>query len=381
MARKKQPTKAKEAVKIRFKQLSNGNQSIYLDIYEGNGKPRVKQYLKLYLIPEVDAAAKLANQNTMQAANAIKAQKVIEIANGKAGIENTGARSKMLFVDWLEEYNAIKSQTKRYGTVITNAIHYVKGYKGGRQTMAQIDKAYLVGLFEYLKGYKIRGGGTLSTNSRYSVYNVISGALNLAVKKDIIASNPLDKLTYDEKPHIKIDDRPYLTVDEVKALANGRCRNEATKRAFMFACFCGFRLSDIRALTWGQITKDGDKYRATIKIQKTGRPLHQLLSDAAMQWLPERGNAKDDDAVFDLPHKTTIEKALDIWAGICGIDKHLTFHVSRHTFATLNLTAGVDIYTTSKLLGHTNVKTTQIYAKIIDKKKDEAIDAVSNLFK
>ena len=341
MARKKQPTKAKEAVKIRFKKLANGNQSIFLDIYEGDGKPRVKQYLRLYLIPEVDAAAKVANKNTMQAANAIKAAKVIEIANGKAGIE-TSARAKMLFVDWLREYQTIKEQTRRYGGVIPTAIKYVEGYKGGNQTMAQINKAYLVGFFEYLRGVKIRGGANLSSNSQYNVYLVLS--------------------------------------DEVKALINGKCRNEATKRAFLFACFCGFRYGDIEALTWGQITKDGDKYRATIKMQKSGRPLHQPLSATALQWLPERGSANNDDKVFDLPHKTNVEKALDVWAAASGIDKHLTFHVSRHTFATLNLTAGVDIYRTSKLLGHTNVKTTQIYAKVVDKKLEEAIDAVSNLF-
>ena len=379
MARKKQPTKAKEAVKIRFKKLANGNQSIFLDIYEGDGKPRVRQYLRLYIVPEVDTAAKIDNKNAMQAANAIKAQKILELANGKAGIE-TSARAKMLFVDWLREYQSIKEQTRRYGGVIPTAIKYVEGYKGGNQTMAQINKSYLVGFFEYLRGVKVRGGATIGSNSQYNVYLVISGALNMAVQKEIIPYNPLSKLAYDEKPHPVESDRPYLTVDEVKALINGKCRNEATKRAFLFACFCGFRYGDIEALTWGQITKDGDKYRATIKMQKSGRPLHQLLSGAALQWLPERGGAMDDDKVFDLPHKTNVERALDVWAAASGIDKHLTFHVSRHTFATLNLTAGVDIYTTSKLLGHTNVKTTQIYAKIVDKKKDEAIDAVSNLF-
>ena len=116
-----------------------------------------------------------------------------------------------------------------------------------------------------------------------------------------------------------------------------------------------------------------------IKQQKTGEPLYLPLSANALQWLPERGLAKDSDKVFALPHVSTVEKFLPIWAKDAGINKHVTFHVSRHTNATLMLYYGADIYTVSKLLGHTSVKTTQIYAKIMDKKKQQAVSMIPNI--
>lgn len=114
---------------------------------------------------------------------------------------------------------------------------------------------------------------------------------------------------------------------------------------------------------------------------KTKDPIYLPLSQQAMKWLPERGDAKDEDKVFDLPSESRICIILDKWAKAAGITKHVTYHVSRHSFATMMLTLDVDIYTTSKLLGHKNIATTQIYAKIIDQKKDEAVNRVNDIFK
>ena len=96
--------------------------------------------------------------------------------------------------------------------------------------------------------------------------------------------------------------------------------------------------------------------------------------------MPERGEAKDTDKVFYLQYPTYINVVLKTWAQNSGINKTITFHTARHTFATMMLTLGADLYTTSKLLGHTQVKTTQIYAKIVDKKKDEAVNLVNDVF-
>ena len=83
--------------------------------------------------------------------------------------------------------------------------------------------------------------------------------------------------------------------------------------------------------------------------------------------------------IFPLTHEGTINKTLQKWAKDAGVAKHISFHVARHTHATMMLTLGADLYTVSKLLGHKNIATTQIYAKIVDKKKEEAISLIPNL--
>lgn len=107
--RKSRQKKAKEPIRIRFKQLANGNQSIYLDTYR-DGK-RTYEFLKLYLVPETNEATRQQNQNTLQAATAIKSQRLIDMTNDEAGISKASQRSKMLLIDWMREYGRLKLST------------------------------------------------------------------------------------------------------------------------------------------------------------------------------------------------------------------------------------------------------------------------------
>ena len=103
------------------------------------------------------------------------------------------------------------------------------------------------------------------------------------------------------------------------------------------------------------------------------------LSGEALKVLEEKKNP--DEPIFKLPTSdATINYHIKKWVKNGHIDKAISFHCSRHTFATMMLTLGADLYTTSKLLGHANVTTTQIYSKIIDKKKTEAVSLVDELF-
>lgn len=172
--------------------------------------------------------------------------------------------------------------------------------------------------------------------------------------------------------------REFLTVDEVKRLIETPCRRPDIKGAFLFSCFCGLRISDVKGLQWKNVIKDGEKIHIQITQYKTKRPLFLPLNKQALRWMPERGNAGDEDFVF--PPLSKNMTVLDVWAKDAGISKHVTFHVSRHTFATMELTMGADLYTTSKLLGHTEVKTTQIYAKIVNSKKEEAVSLLDSAF-
>lgn len=97
-----------------------------------------------------------------------------------------------------------------------------------------------------------------------------------------------------------------------------------------------------------------------------------------MTWPPERG--EPESSVFSLPSHTVLHKHLRKWAELAGLERHLHFHLSRHTYGTMLITAGVDLYTTCKLMGHADVRTTQIYAKIVDSKKIEAVNMVDKMF-
>ena len=212
-------------------------------------------------------------------------------------------------------------------------------------------------------------------------YNVVSIALNKAVKDDLIPLNPATKILYSDRPRKGNATKEYLTLDEVKELIKTPCKYDMLKRAFLFACFCGLRYSDIRRLTWNKMHKvDGNKFQVEIKQQKTGETLYLPLSENALSWLPEQKETNDN--IFLLPNSTTtIEKHLGIWSKTAGINKHITFHVARHTNATLMLYFGGDIYTVSKLLGHTSVKTTQVYAKIVDENKRKTVNLIPNIVK
>ena len=154
------------------------------------------------------------------------------------------------------------------------------------------------------------------------------------------------------------------------------------KQAFIFACFTGLRLSDMYKLAPIHIfkTPDGKGEYIDMEMQKTEKPVIIPLSEEAKRWLPKPKGITTP--FFDIPTtQTVIGRALRKWAEAAGVEKHISFHCSRHTFGTMMLTLGADLFTTSKLMGHTNIQTTEIYAKIVDKKKEEAINLIDGMFK
>lgn len=374
----KRNSKSKEPVRIRFKKLANGSVSVYLAI-NVNGR-RTYDYLKLYLVPETDQAAKLQNKQTMEAVYAIKAQRILQITNGAAGIKKD-LRNKMRLVDWLKIYqdrqvNKGKRGAKRW---VRTMIFVIEGYDGGKDaTLADIDHQWLTDFMIYLMNDYVTYKKTKLTNGTVDNYlRCLKAAFNVAVEEGIMPTNPMLAL---DRSHLKgtTYEREFLSVEEVKKLIDTPCRRPDIKGAFLFSCFCGLRISDVRSLQWKHVVTAGGKMYLKITQFKTRRPLSIPLSRQALRWMPERGNAEEDEYIF--PPLSKNMTVLDDWAKEAGINKHVTFHVSRHTFATMELTIGADIYTTSKLLGHTSVATTQIYAKVINSKKEEAVSLLDSAF-
>jgi integrase len=155
---------------------------------------------------------------------------------------------------------------------------------------------------------------------------------------------------------------------------------QIVKNAFLFSCFSGLRYSDITALTWGQLQTDNEGKTVIRYVQqKTNKPENLQLSSEALKFLPEKNDAKSADTIFNLPANNYTNFVLAGWTLAAGINKRVTFHVSRHTNATLLLSLDVPIETVSKLLGHSDIQTTQIYAKVIDKSKRAAVSKLDGL--
>ena len=380
MARKTSAKNTKEPVRLREKELANGVRSLYLDIYV-NGK-RSYEFLKLYLIPETNPQAKVQNENTMRAANTIKLNRILEITNNKAGLKNTSIRAKMLLKDWMETFRQAQEQKGvKDQKLIHNTIHALTAYNIN-VAMRDVNRDYIIGLTNFLRNdYRSPRGKKLKDYSVINYLGCLRNALNMAVREDVIADNPIMKLSAQDKVKAPESQREYLTVEEVQQLEATVSPYPHIKQAFLFACYTGLRCSDVRSITWGKIVKDGEKYRLHTVMFKTKRPFYIPLSKKAMQWMPERGDKTDDDLIFEnIPVQVNTKLYLQPWLDKAGITKPITFHCSRHTFGTMMLTLGADIYTTSKLMGHTKVEVTQIYAKIINKKKDDAVSLIDQAF-
>ena len=218
----------------------------------------------------------------------------------------------------------------------------------------------------------------MSQNSRQSYFNKLRACLRQAYEDGIIRQNPMRGILGFSTQEGK---RQYLSLDEVKAMAATECDYPEVKRAFLFSCLTGLRRSDIEKLTWGEVTQMGGRTRLVFRQKKTGGQEYLDITPQAADLIGERGNAKQNDKVFGyILHPSATNDNLRIWALRAGIDRHISFHCGRHTFAVLMLTLGTDIYTVSKLLGHRELKTTQIYAKIVDEKKQEAVDNIPRIF-
>ena len=395
MAKQKLTVKLKEPVRIRFKQLSNGNQSIYLDYYTGDvirkenyvGGKRKYEFLKLYLIPERTREDKAKNEATLALAKAIQSKRIVEVQNDAHGFQNTN-KSKVNLLDYLENIGKQSAEqgSRNYARTVLNTVRALKLFRGDYIAFRDVDKEFLSEFTDYLRQMPkaskygvLKTGGRLSNNSVVSYYGTLRTAINRAYKEGIITVNPTKEFDFASKVRQEPSRREYLTLDELKTLINTECRHEIVKRAFLFSCLCGLRVSDIRKLRWCDLQRSGGRVRIEITMQKTKEPLYLPISDEALKWLPERGEANDSDFIFPLTHEGTVNDTLQHWAKVAGITKHISFHVARHTHATMMLTLGADLYTVSKLLGHKNIATTQIYAKIVDKKKEEAIGLIPNL--
>lgn len=337
-------------MRIRFKQLSNGNQSIYLDYYTGDvirkenyvGGKRKYEFLKLYLIPERTREDKAKNEVTLALAKAIQSKRIVEVQNDAHGFQNTN-KSRVNLLDYLENIGKQSAEqgSRNYARTVLNTVRALRLFRGDYIAFRDVDKEFLSEFTDYLRQMPkaskygvLKTGGRLSANSVVSYYGTLRTAINRAYKEGIITVNPTKEFDFASKVRQEPSRREYLTIDELKTLINTECRHEIVKRVFLFSCLCGLRVSDIRKLRWCDLQRSGGRVRIEITMQKTKEPLYLPISDEALKWLPERGEANDSDYIFPLTHEGTVNDTLQHWAKVAGITKHISFHIWRHPSST-----------------------------------------------
>ena len=236
-----------------------------------------------------------------------------------------------------------------------------------------------VKLLEELKMYMLtapqggKKGGTVSQNTASTYFSIVKAGLKQAFIDEYLTVDISEKV---KNIPTKESRREVLTIEEVNKLANTPCSNNILRRASFFSILTGLRHCDIQELKWGQIVRHNDSWRINFDQEKTDGVEYTPISDQAYELCGERRDP--DRLVFEgLMNPSWINRPVKKWIEAAGITKHITFHCFRHSYATLQLTNGTDIFTVSKMLGHTNVKTTQIYAKVVDAKKEQAAKAIT----
>jgi integrase len=215
--------------------------------------------------------------------------------------------------------------------------------------------------------------GPISQNTASTYFSILKAGLKQAFVDEFLTVDISEKV---KNIPTKESRREVLTIEEVNKLADTPCSNNILRRASFFSILTGLRHCDIQSLKWGQLVRHNDSWRINFDQEKTDGVEYMPISDQAYELCGERRDP--DRLVFEgLMDPSWINRPVKKWIEAAGITKHITFHCFRHSYATIQLTNGTDIYTLSKMMGHTNVRTTQIYGKIVDSKKEKAAQAIS----
>lgn len=372
------------SVTIRQKPISNGRFSLYLDYYPPIPNPETgklvrREYLGLHLFNRPrNEADKLHNQQTKELAKNICAQRQIAIQNEHYGFRPT-EKDNTLLVDY---YKALIA--KRSGSNSENwksSLYFLEQYFDEGTKLSSLTVTTCTGFRDYLltaprkrKARDRQKALPITRNSAHSYFSKFKAMLKQAYK-DGLLTRDLDI----QVAGIKMQEthREFLTLEELQTLASTACGIPEMRQAALFSALTGLRFSDILKLTWGEVHHSkADGYYLQFRQQKTQATEVLPIPEKAIQLLGERGTPTAR-VLPELKYLGFYSRYLKLWVQKAGISKSISFHSFRHTFATLQLSLGTDLYTVSKLLGHRELKTTQIYAKVIDKKKQEAAGKIN----
>ena len=362
-------------VTLREKKISKGRRSLYLDFYPAikhpvTGKETRRDFLGLYIYEKPKSPFETQENKTNRAlAENIRSDRHTEIQNGTYGFQNDTKR-KTSFLDFFEKLVQKKYTSEgNYGNW-KSAYLYLCDYFEHGLTMGELDEYKIEDYKEFLLSRD------LAQNTKHTYFNKLKATLKEAYKKGFIPKNYGSMVDNIKAAETK---REFVTLEELKVLANTECDNEIVKTAFLFSALTGLRFSDIEKLKWEDLQGNDEKgYFIRYQQKKTKAEETLDIPKSAYALLGER-KANDRKIFTNLKYSAWTNLRLKEWVLRAGISKRITFHCARHSFAVIQLDLGTDLYTLSKLLGHKEMRTTQIYAKVLDKNKKKAMNKLDDL--
>jgi len=367
-------------VTLRKKAISGGRLSLYLDYYPAffnaaSGCYSRREFLKLYLLAKPSSQIeKVLNAENLHRAELICSRRQNEVNKEfiytpfeleELRKKEAGKKSFLLFF----KKEASLRTGKNLALWECAIKHFEKFLEGNDLLFAEVTADLIEDFKSYLlKAESIRNiGKNLAQNTALSYFNKVKATLRKAYKLKMLESDVNSQVEGIKESE---SERNYLTLEESIALYNTPCKNEIVKNVSLFSLLTGIRYCDIAKLKWDDIQSNGQGYFLRFRQQKTKKYEMMPISEHAYRLLHARKN--EGEKVFEGLKKWDIDRILPLWISEAGISKYFTFHCFRHTYATLQLSAGTDLFTVSKMLGHKSIQTTQIYAKLVDEKKIQA---------
>jgi len=373
--RKNNPRKGtkKNNVILREKALSNGNVSLYLDIYRDG--TRQYEFLKLYVNTKARTPLdRQTNKEVLELAETIRTQKESDLNHLTHG-QISPTTKKINFLNYYQNYidkytkadiRMIKASFERFKDFLKE---FYPVYKTNIKP-DQLTKDMMISFVEYLES-KSTGEGALTFYKRFKK------VIKYAVEHNVISQNPCTGVV------CKVDEnaltKDILSIDEMQKLIGTKYdeQNPNTRRAFIFTLYTGIRFCDIIELKFSDV----DYSNRTLKFNQSKTKGHSStswvntpLNDGLLSLIGEK--PEKDDFIFHLPSQTMCLKSLKAWVKKAKIDKHITWHCGRHSFAVNILNNGANIKTVASLLGHSGLKHTEKYTRAVDSLKEQAINSL-----
>lgn len=383
--------------KLGAKILSDGRESLFLDYYFGYSmvydeakdkmvarKDRKRDYLKLYLwqAPRTPIERQ-QNKETLELAKKIRFERGQELLESVEGYRLKKERRKINFLDYFQTYisnytkkdiRMVQIALQRFMDFLNETPEYKKFAKSIKPE--QLDRDMILAFTEYLQSRSIGEGAK-------SIYQRFKKVIKFAIEHDVMTKNPCTGII------IKVDDqilrKDVLSLDEEQTLINTHYdgENPNIRRAFIMCLYCGLRFCDVKDLTFANV----DYSNKLLKFEQNKTKGHSAnsgviipLNDGLLRLIGEPTESQSKESlIFPLPSYEMCLKALKRWVKRAGIEKHISWHCARHSFAVNILNNGANIKTVASLLGHSGLKHTEKYTRAIDSLKQDAINSLPTL--